>query len=80
MRDAKKIFADNLRLIMKNNSLSERDMYNLFYITPAMQNLIFTMIDVPSISTVQRVADFAGVSVYDLFHKELSKVQVQTND
>lgn len=73
MNDAKKTFARNLKYIMEHDSLTERDVYCLFWIDEVkeLQNFLGA-VQLPSINTADRIAQYANVSVFALFHKDLS--------
>lgn len=71
MANAKLAFSVNLKNIMTNNELSERDVYHLFYIDDKELQDVLSGKRTVSVNTAARVASFMGRSVYDLFHVDI---------
>lgn len=81
MTDAKKIFARNLAYIMQEYSLSDKDISAQFWISDTgdencygTKTSILAGKSLPGNASAITIADFLGVKMWELFHKDISTV------
>lgn len=70
--NVKKIFLHNLKTIMQADELTPRDVYSLFWLSEKEQDNLENFGSLPCVGTVQRIAEYANISVYSLFHQAIN--------
>lgn len=71
--NVKKIFLHNIKTIMQADELTPRDIYPLFWLAEKELDDLEKYGTLPSVGSVKNIADYAGVSIYQLFHQELQR-------